>query len=401
MTPFSLYLHIPFCRHRCAYCDFNTYAGQEALIPAYVDALAREIEALDQEGLTVHTIFFGGGTPSLLTPAQVERILRTIHRRFTLVTPIPNGEGAEITLEANPGTLSRETLQALRQLGINRLSLGVQSANPDELRLLEREHDFGDVLRAVSWARAAGFENINLDLIYGLPGQTLESWQRTLRWVLRLHPEHLSLYALTIEHGTPFGRWAARGLMPLPDDDLAAAQLEWAAETLSAAGYVQYEISNWALDEPPSPSPALPRYACRHNVQYWRALPYLGFGAGAHGYAAGYRYANILRIRSYLERLQDGERRPFPLTPAAVQVHRQRPEDERNEFMMLGLRLTRQGIGIDEFRQRFGNELDEVYGEKIQRLIALGLLERLEKERRLRLTARGRLLGNQVFREFV
>jgi len=243
----SLYLHIPFCRHRCAYCDFNTYAGQESLIPAYVNALIREIELVGLRTTellnyptTVHTIFFGGGTPSLLTAGQFKKILVAIREKFDVLF------NAETSLEANPGTISLAYLLDLRNLGFNRLSLGVQSAHADELRQLERSHNFCDVIEAVKWARMAGFDNLNLDLIYGLPEQTLSSWQDSLRRAVDLAPEHLSLYALTLEHGTPFGRWAARGRMPSPDPDLAADMYEWAGEYLAAQGYIQYEISNWA-----------------------------------------------------------------------------------------------------------------------------------------------------------
>src|SRR5215207_6783130 len=312
MNPYSLYLHIPFCIHRCAYCDFNTYAGQEGSIPAYVDALCKEIEYVGSQfpspdGREVrcegkaHTIFFGGGTPSLLSPKQFETIFKAIRANFRLT------EDAEITIEANPGTVSYEALLELRKIGINRISFGVQSANMEELRMLERTHDFFTVIEAVTFARKAGFENLNLDLIYGLPEQTLQTWQRTVQRILDLHPEHISAYALSLEHGTPFGRWATKGLLPLPDPDLAAEMYEWASETFEAAGYVQYEISNWAK----------PGHQCRHNLQYWRGRPYLAFGAGAHGYANGYRYSNILRIKTYIERLANPPitSYQFPITP--------------------------------------------------------------------------------------
>ena len=209
---YSLYFHIPFCAHRCAYCDFNTYAGQEDAIPAYVDALTREIEYVGRSSLSqqereeegeeqVHTIFFGGGTPSLLSPLQFDSIFKSIRSAFTLT------DNAEITIEANPGTVSFADLLDLRSLGINRISYGVQSANTEELHMLERIHTFFDVIEAVTSARKAGFENLNLDLIYGLPEQTLSTWQTTLKRILDLHPEHISAYALTLEHGTPFGRW--------------------------------------------------------------------------------------------------------------------------------------------------------------------------------------------------
>jgi oxygen-independent coproporphyrinogen-3 oxidase len=243
MTPdTSIYLHLPFCVHRCAYCDFNTYAGQESLLPAYVDALLREINyiaATRPSGYqTIGTIFFGGGTPSLLSGSQLASVMDALRAAFTF---IPN---LEASLEANPGTTSLEFLHQIRAAGLNRLSFGVQSANPDELHLLERAHDFFDVIQSVKWARQAGFNNLNLDLIYGLPEQTLDRWQNTVKRIIDLHPEHVSAYALTLEYGTPFGRWSSKGLLPTPSPDLAADMYEWAGEYLEENGYVQYEISN-------------------------------------------------------------------------------------------------------------------------------------------------------------
>ncbi|MBI4759628.1 MAG: radical SAM family heme chaperone HemW [Chloroflexota bacterium] len=417
----SLYIHIPFCTHRCAYCDFNTYAGQETLMPAYVNALIREIQfiqqRLDQETSrlsdhpTIKTVFFGGGTPSLLSPPQFEAILSSIRSAFALT---PN---AEITIEANPGTVTYEDLRRLREIGINRISFGVQSANPFELRMLERAHTFFDVIQAVTSARKAGFDNLNLDLIYGLPEQTLASWQTTVRRILDLHPEHISAYALTLEHGTPFGRWASKGLLPLPDPDLAAEMYEWASEALEANGYVQYEISNWAKDDrrpqtvddnpssivhrPPSTVYPPPSFACKHNLQYWRSLPYLGLGAGAHGYAGGYRYSNVLRIKTYIERLTNYQSTnyPFPFSPAAVNRHRQTLEDDMSEYMLNNLRLVKAGVAESDFRSRFGRGLLEVYGREVEELLQSGLLE--YQEGTYRLTRRGRLLGNRVFVRFV
>ena len=383
---YSLYCHIPFCVHHCAYCDFNTYAGQEGLISLYVEALRKEVQAVGDSStgrMRVHTIFFGGGTPSLLTTSQYEPIFQTIRERFD-ITP-----DAEISLEANPGTLSLETLRGYRALGFNRLSLGVQSAHPVELRQLERIHGYLDVVDGVRWARRAGFDNLNLDLIFGLPEQRLERWQKTLQLILGLQPEHLSLYALTVEHGTPFGRWAQRGLLPMPDPDAAADMYEWAQERLANAGYEHYEISNWAL----------PGRQCRHNLQYWRNLPYLGFGAGAHGCAGGVRYSNVLRIKTYIERCFSAAKRPFPLSPAVVAVHHLTLLDEIQETMITGLRLTQEGIPASVFRERFGRDLLEVFGREISESLRSGLLE-WEGEV-LRLTPRGRLLGNQVFMQFV
>lgn len=313
-------------------------------------------------------------------------MLESIHRHFALQ------ENAEISLEANPETLGAAYLRALRAAGINRLSLGVQSAHPDDLRLLERGHDFVVVIRAVGWARAAGFDNLNLDLIFGLPHQPLSRWQWTVNQALMLRPEHFSLYALTLEHGTPLAHWVSRGLLPAPDADLAADMYVWADERLKEEGYTQYEISNWAR----------PGRACRHNLQYWRNQPYLGLGAGAHGYAAGVRTVNVLTPAGYIRRLgADALPLAFPRTPATVEVRRLSPIDEMAETMMMGLRLTREGVSRAAFARRFGHDMLAVYGAVIRRLVAQGLLVWSEDGDRLRLTARGRLLGNWVFREFV
>jgi len=431
MTPnYSLYIHIPFCTHRCAYCDFNTYAGQEDSIPAYVDALCKEIqfvgtraERRSSDGETAveaHTIFFGGGTPSLLTPTQFESIFKAIRANFALT------EDAEITIEANPGTVAYEALRQLRKIGINRISFGVQSANMEELRMLERTHDFFDVIEAVTSARKAGFDNLNLDLIYALPEQTMQTWQTTVKRILDLHPEHISAYALTLEHGTPFGRWSSKGLLPLPDPDLAAEMYEWVSETLEANGYAQYEISNWAKDYALSGGSSRssdfrdhietqsrsahdhPTFACKHNLQYWRSLPYLAFGAGAHGYADGYRYSNVLRIKTYIERLNTDHwslNSAFPLSPVTVNHHKQSLQDDMSESMMTGLRLTREGVSSEEFEKRFGKKLLDVYGKEIDELLKLGLIEwhsvGATHASPLRITKRARLLGNQVFMRFV
>ncbi len=363
----------------------------------YVAALCREIELLGEaagERLPVHTIFFGGGTPSLLPAHLFERILSTLHAVFDWQPAI------EISLEANPGTLSLAYLQDLRNLGLNRISLGVQSANPEELRLLERQHDFPDVIRAVTWARRAGFENLNLDLIFGLPNQALSTWQQTLELVLGLHPDHFSLYALTIEHGTPLFHWAERGLIDEPDPDLAAEMYEWASQRLAAAGYQQYEISNWGRVVDRGGEDRI--LACRHNLQYWRGLPYLGFGAGAHGYAGGVRTANVLSPAAYIQRCTEGKGRDFPLTPATQNSLKVDRQAEIAETMMMGLRLTQEGVSNRDFGRRFGLCLEDRFGPQIDKLVGAGLLEWSgDGHDRLRLTERGRLLGNQVFVEFI
>ncbi len=387
-APVSLYLHFPFCQQRCSYCDFNTYAGQEPLIRPYLRALEAEVRWLGQTAparLPVHTVYFGGGTPSLAPLDGLERVLQAIAEVFDL------NEAVEITLEANPGTVDLDYLRGLRSLGFNRLSFGVQSAHPEELRLLGRIHDYPTVTQSVAWARKAGFANLNLDLIYGLPGQPLARWQRTLELALGLRPEHLSLYALTLEHGTPLAAWVAQGLLPPPDDDVAATMYEWAGERLDQAGYRQYEISNWAR----------PGYACRHNLQYWRNEPYLGLGAGAHGWVAGVRTVNVRAPGAYIQRMAHPPAAlPFPRTPATVEARALSSQEEMEETMMMGLRLTEEGVSDERFAQRFGLPLEQAFGEPIARLTALGLLE-WAPGARLRLTPKARLLGNVVFREFV
>lgn len=392
MPVYSLYLHIPFCRHRCGYCDFNTYAGLDSLMPAYVQALRREIELLvsgADEQLQVGTVYFGGGTPSLLVPELLGAILSRLAECFSLEV------GAEITMEANPGTLTLDYLRQARSLGVNRVSLGAQSAHAAELRFLEREHSFHDVRQAVAWARSAGFANLNLDLIYGLPGQELPAWRATLQAALDLQPEHLSLYALTIEHGTPLYARLQSGEIAAPDADIAADMYELAGELLERAGYRQYEISNWARCDAHGDL-----LACRHNLQYWRNLPYLGLGAGAHGFAAGKRTVNVLAPAAYIQRCATGSAMEFPRTPATAELRVVDREAEIGETMMMGLRLTEEGVSASQFEARFGEGLHSRFGREIADLEGKGLLEWSAGER-LRVTRRGRLLGNQVFIAFV
>ena len=427
MVAYAVYIHIPFCRHRCAYCDFNTYAGLDNLIPDYVDALQGEIQGLTEsasERFPVHSVYFGGGTPSLLPAFSIAKILHTLNASFDLAS------NAEISLEANPGTLSSSYLQDLHSAGINRLSLGMQSAHPRELAFLERQHRFDDVLESVKWARQAGFDNLSLDLIFGLPEQPIEIWEESLTQALNLTPEHFSLYALTLEQGTPMQNWVARGLIPEPDPDLAAEMYELACEKLAAVGYVQYEISNWALTRAEGgrmkddlhSAPRTPHiipvpfgdsaldWACRHNLQYWRNQPYLGFGAGAHGFAGGFRTANVLAPAAYIKRLSPTSNyhiaqlpnQLFPRTPATISVQPIDRKTEMGETMMMGLRLTREGVSRSAFQDRFDQDICNVFAPQIDSLINWELLEWTGSDNDiLRLTPRGHLLGNRVFCEFV
>ncbi|MBI4499177.1 MAG: radical SAM family heme chaperone HemW [Chloroflexi bacterium] len=407
----GLYLHIPFCEKKCHYCDFNTYAGMDALIPRYVEALIAEVTrwgvalaggqlpGTGPERAPARTVFFGGGTPSLLTPEQVAAILSACRRAFLLA------EDAEVSLEANPGTLSVDLLRGFREAGVNRLSMGVQSFHDDELRWLGRIHSVAEVLASFERARAAGFANINLDLIYGLPRQSLDRWQESLRRALALRPEHLSCYALTVEEGTPLGRWVDQGRVPLPDPDLAADMYLATEEGLAAAGYEHYEISNWAL----------PDRACRHNLIYWRNTPFLGCGAGAHSYLGGWRFADIRLPNHYIRAVACLAETALPDLSLAVQgeplaeealrrvapvamVEPIPPAVARGETMMLNLRLA-EGVDPADFARRFGCTLEETYGPVLAELEGYGLLE--WHEGRLRLSGRGRLLSNEVFVRFL
>ena len=381
--PLSLYLHVPFCSVKCSYCAFNTYTNLEALIEPFTDALIREIELVGH-GQCVGTIFFGGGTPSLLTPAQFARIMAAIYGTFSV------DADAEISLEANPADLDRAYLAALRQVGLNRISIGMQSANANELALFNRRHDNDAVVRAVSAARLAGFENLNLDLIYGVPHQTLFSWETTLGQAVALQPDHISLYALGIEDGTHMKAWVERGRLPAPDDDLAADMYDLATEMLGAAGYIQYEISNWAK----------PGRECRHNLQYWRSWDYLGLGPGAHGYANGVRYSVLLSPQRYIKGLSEAAGAcPYPLTPVMEQAETLTREAEIAEVLIMGLRLTQEGISRSGFLARFGVDLVELHHDVIEKYVGYGLLT-VDNER-VRITAKGRMLSNMIFRELV
>jgi len=389
----SIYLHIPFCSKRCGYCDFTTYAGKESLIPAYVDSLCDEIKFvtdLCNEKILAQTIFFGGGTPSLVTIEQYEKIFETLENCFIV---LPN---AEISLEANPGSVNQDYLTGLSELGFNRISLGAQSTNDEELRFLGRIHNRVDIFNSVQAARMAGFKNLNLDLIFGLLGQKLENWKKSLNEVADLDIEHISLYALTIEKGTPFGVLAEKGVMSLPDPDLAAEMYEWAGDELEKYGFQQYEISNWAKSD----------LECKHNLQYWRNLPYLGFGAGAHGFVNNMRISNVLRIKDYLNRIEKKSSQikgnkagRFPTSPATVTSKSVSRYTSMQDTLMLGMRLTEEGVSTRGFRDRFGQELLGIFGKEISELLDLQLIEWNGES--LRLTKRGRLLGNQVFMRFV
>jgi oxygen-independent coproporphyrinogen-3 oxidase len=385
--PLSLYIHIPFCKKRCAYCDFNTYAGAEHLIDDFTTALVKEINFVGKTSpkQELATIFFGGGTPSLLSIQQFETIFDAIRSNFS-ITP-----QAEISLEANPGTTEESYFLGLIKVGFNRISFGVQSSDPGMLRFLDRIHDFQDVIDSYQNARKAGFENINLDLIFGIPGQTMQVWQSTLADCLALYPEHISAYALGIEEGTPLDKWYSKGLIPEIDQDLAADQFTYAIETLKTLGYDHYEISNWCK----------PSLQCQHNLSYWRNGNYLALGPGAHGHYNGLRYENVKSIPAYIKSLmkEDLKEFPYPCTPSVLNFKPNTPAEELEDSIMCGLRLVREGLNIPELEKQFEIDFKSMFRTQIDKLQKNGLLK--IDNNVLRLSNQGILLGNQVFLEFI
>ena len=392
LASISLYLHVPFCQAKCHYCDFNSYAGMLGHRERYVEALAQEIRLAGRRARLAdgtprrcRTIFFGGGTPSLLTAEQVDGLLREARSAFAV------SDDAEITLEANPGALEYGRLDALRAVGVNRLSMGAQSFDADLLRWMGRIHSPAEIETAFAAARQAGFTSVNLDFIFALPNQSLATWADTLERALALGPEHLSLYSLIVEEGTPLFAWVRDGRVLPADDDIAADMYEYAQQRLAAAGYGQYEISNWAK----------PGHECRHNLTYWRNLPYIGLGAGAHSSFAGHRFAEVRPIAGYISRVRaavagdNGESGTDTLPAGAIASDEAIPPAlEMAETAICGLRLN-DGISRAEFAARFGRTFEQVFDERLAEVRDLALIETVGD--RVRLTEHGRLLGNEVF----
>jgi len=396
-SPFGLYIHIPWCPVRCIYCDFNTYLDRsKTLKQLYHTALLREIRQAGAilERPILDTIFFGGGTPTTLHPKQLIELVETVHESFQ-VRP-----DAEITTEANPATLTTDYLRAIRQGGINRLSMGVQSFDNQELRFLSRLHDANTARQAVEMARTAGFDNISLDLIFNLPYQTLAQWQYNVHEALKLSPEHFSFYSLIVEPHTPLHKQVTRGEVPEPDDDVAADMYEWTIEALDAVGYTQYEISNWTKVSTDYPTWQTPPLASQHNLIYWRNQPYLGLGAGAYGTINHERWANVKRPQRYIELVMQGTGLGMARDENTFeQIDR---HTEMLEHIMLGLRLVREGVGANTFERRFGTSLEAHYATPIAYGIERGLLEWIQtpSQRHLRLTRGGRLLANEATVQF-
>ena len=376
----ELYVHIPFCVKKCSYCDFLSAPATEQTKEAYMAALFAEIggRAKDYKDRIVTSVFIGGGTPSILSGDSIRQLMEHIREGFALAPD------AEITMEVNPGTVTAEKLTAFYEAGINRLSIGMQSAQEQELKILGRIHDFDGFCQVYREAVEAGFTNINVDVMSGLPGQTLASYKDTLEKVLRLEPmpQHISAYSLIVEEGTPFAAMADRGELPLPEEDTERAMYEETIEVLAGYGFHRYEISNYALDG----------YECRHNVGYWIRRDYLGFGIGAASLIGNVRFQNGRDLNAYLAH------------PLACREEEQSltTQEQMEETMFLGLRLIR-GVSYPEFARCYGQTLEEVYGEVIARNVADGLLTVREDEtgRRLMLTGRGLDVSNYVMAQFL
>ena len=368
----EIYIHIPFCIRKCDYCDFLSGPSGPEEQADYVQALLREIQAVEEgEGRSVSSIFIGGGTPSVLDERLLGDILREIRNRFKME------EDAEITIEVNPGTANIGKLQAYRKMGINRLSIGLQSPEDRELKILGRIHNYGQFLETYQEARTVGFDNINIDLMSAIPDQTYEGWVKNLRTVAELEPEHISAYSLIVEEGTPF---AARKLN-LPDEDTEYNMYEATAQILKEYGFEQYEISNYARKG----------RECRHNVGYWTRQDYLGFGLGASSLYGKERFANTADMKKYLE----NSKNPEKIREKEPSLTR---EDEMAEFMFLGLRMTK-GISKADFQRCFGCTIESVYGEVLEKYESMELL--LEKDGRIFLSREGIHVSNSIMAEFL
>lgn len=371
----SIYVHIPFCAKRCAYCDFNTYAWRGAIVRDTLEAIRLSIESTEEPNIDVPTIFFGGGTPSFPDPELVVRILDAIRGRFRV---LPD---AEISIEVNPGTVDRARYSLLKQAGFNRLSMGVQAFDDGLLRSLGRIHTANEALRSYETARQAGFENINIDLMFAMPNQTLCQWQKTLRVGISIQPEHISCYALTVEPGTPFFKMHQLGQLNLPDEETDLRMYQYTIRALTRAGYEHYEISNFAK----------PGYRCQHNMVYWRNEEYLGFGPGAVSFRHGVRWKAISNPRRYVQAV----RRSASLVEEEERLD---ADASLGETLMLMLRL-RDGVDVQAVEQRYGVNLIQRYAYQIDKLRRLYLLEVTSE--RWRITAKGLPVANTVCAEFL
>lgn len=377
--PVSVYIHVPFCLKKCGYCSFISYPYDPAGAGVYIEALLKEMslwrEELSGEEREVSTLYIGGGTPTCLRAGELAAVIEEVSRCFL---PLP---GWEVTVEANPGTVDAEYLKTLRRAGVNRLSLGVQSFDDRLLKILGRAHSARCARQALYWAREAGFDNLSIDLIYGIPGQAHSTWRSTLKEAVGHRPEHLSVYGLELEEGTELAVRIESGEVEAAGEEDWVLMYRTASLILKSAGYEHYEISNFAR----------PKKYARHNVNCWRNLPYLGLGPAAHSYLRGRRFSNYPDIGKYAAAVAKGV---FPVDKSEEIT----AEKEMAETMLLGLRLLK-GVDLADFERRFGQRVEEVYGPALRRLRSAGLIE--IEENRIFLTEKGILLSNVVFRELI
>lgn len=377
MNSISLYIHIPFCEKKCHYCDFSSYGGKSHLIDGYIEALKKEIALYKStlKNYKINTIFFGGGTPSILSGEQIYDIMDTIRKHYAL------DREAEISMEANPGTLTYEKLKLYYKSGINRLSIGLQACQNKLLKTLGRIHTFEDYIENLENARKAGFSNINTDLMFSLPGQKERDWQESLDLITSLNIPHISAYSLIVEEGTPFFNWVEEKKVILPEEDADINMYHYTIHYLKSKGYEHYEISNFAK----------PGFQCKHNLVYWHNKPYIGLGSGAHSFFNKKRFSNVTGIEEYMDQILKGKK---PLEDEiAISLN-----DEISETMFLGLRMMK-GISMEAFKNRFGISPFEIYGEKFNKLKEEKLLTWDEKY--IKLTNRGIDLSNIVFQEML
>ncbi|HHX22924.1 MAG TPA: oxygen-independent coproporphyrinogen III oxidase [Thermoanaerobacterales bacterium] len=374
MKQIALYIHIPFCIKKCNYCDFNSFDTLE-LIPMYLKSLKREIFSLKGLGHTATTVFIGGGTPTILKSSQLESILKTLHDCIDIAN------NAEFTIEANPGTLTRQKLLLLKSMGVNRLSIGLQAYQNRLLKIMGRIHTAEEFDKSYETARNIGFDNINVDLIFGLPRQSTKDFETTLKHVLRLSPEHISCYSLSVEEGTKFYRWMQEGSLSLPTDEEERKMYHRAREVLTEQGYNHYEISNFSIAGRES----------KHNLVYWTYKDYLGLGAGAHSFFDNKRFYNHKTIPAYIKSIYES-------SGHVAHVGQIPFKEQLSEFCFLSLRLI-QGLSKEAFRKRFSLELNQVYGNVIEKLKKQGLLQ--ENAEYIKLTTQGLDFANEVFMEFL
>ena len=416
--PLGIYLHIPFCIRKCNYCDFVSFAGKEAFFEAYTEALCSEIMAYGNlyQDRRIASVFFGGGTPSVLPPELFSKVMETLKNSFSLSGYKEKRKGlmrqriirpeTEITMECNPGTVDRKKLKDYKKMGINRISFGLQSSDPEDLKMLGRIHTFEDYTDSFEAAREAGFDNLNVDLMQAIPGQSLASWQRVLGVTTLWKPEHISAYSLIIEEGTPFAEMEKKGLLHLPDEDTEREIYYYTKEYLEKCGFVRYEISNYAV----------PGFECKHNIGYWTREDYLGLGLNSSSMVENVRWKNTEDLEDYLRFFREPEKAEHrlseersrassfdaagkePESSLFSEFHRLSHKEQMEEFMFLGLRLTK-GISKDEFFSSFGQDFDFTYGPLVHELGQKGLLK--DENGRVFLTERGIDISNTVLSEFL